>query len=405
VGVEIGKAANLNPIYFDLDRSNIRRDAARELDKLVEVLNDLPKVSIELSSHTDSRATDRYNMALSQRRANSTTNYLISKGINPSRIVAVGYGESQLVNDCENGVDCPEEKHAMNRRTEFEITAMGTKDEKASMAEKNEADEDAKETMVKTTVTSTKDENIKAVTGSSLAEKEKRKRFSETKTINVFCAITDAESGKPISGVEVIASDILDSRNIYTTKTNENGEFTLRIEDYQMGDKVYLDFLLSKEGYISKTYDYRGKITKDFNSFVNMNKHFEDIYLVAADLDVDIRKAANIATIEFELDQAKISRNSAIELDKIAAILVEQPQLNIEIGAHTDSRGDNAYNLKLSKERAVATMNYLVSRGVSYSRITAKGYGEQKLLNHCADGVECSEQEHGENRRTEFIIR
>ncbi|MEQ8910101.1 MAG: OmpA family protein [Vicingaceae bacterium] len=405
VGVEIGKAANLNPIYFDLDRANIRTDAAQELDKVVEVLNDLPNVSIELSSHTDSRATDRYNMALSQRRANATTNYLISKGISPSRIVAVGYGESQLVNKCGNGVDCSEEQHALNRRTEFEITDMGNIVERKENNTVQNRKRITKETVNDSVVKSSKDEKIMGVTGSSLAEKEKRKRFSETKTINIFCVITDAKSGKPISGVEVIASDIFDAKNVYTTKTNERGEFSLRIDDFQAGDKAYLDFLLSKKGYISQTYNYRAKITEDMNSYVNLNKFFDEIYLVAADLDVDIRKAANLANIEFEVDQAKIRRKSAIELDKIAAILVEQTDLKIEIQAHTDSRGSSDYNLKLSEDRAKETMNYLVSKGVSYSRITTKGFGEQKLLNHCSDGVKCSEAEHAENRRTEFIIR
>ena len=405
VGVEIGKAANLKPIYFDLDRSKIRPDAARELDKLVEVMNDLPNISIELSSHTDARSTDRYNMALSQRRANATTNYLISKGIDPDRIVAVGYGETQLVNECANGVDCPEEKHALNRRTEFEITDLGNKRKSLAKTEKSNAQKKTKERRSQTAISSRRDTSIKVVTGRSLAEKEKRKRSGQTKTINVFCKVTDAKNAKALSGVEVIVRDVLDAGNVYTTKSNANGEFTLKIDDYQMGDKVYLDFVLSKDGYISKTYDYRAKISPDFKSFINLNKLFEDIYLVAADLEVDIRKAANIPTIEFDLDRASISRASAIELDKIAAILVEQPNLKIEIRAHTDARGNDAYNLKLSQERAEATMNYLVSRGVSYSRITAKGFGEQKLVNRCANGVECSEQEHQENRRTEFLIR
>lgn len=406
VGVEIGKAANLKPIYFDFDRAVIRPEAARELDKLIEVLNDLPKVAIELSSHTDARSTDRYNMALSQRRANATANYLISRGLDPDRIVAVGYGETQLVNECANGVDCPEEKHALNRRTEFEITALGDEPKKqAKTATKQAANQKKAKVNAQNTISSRKDTSIKVVTGRSLAEKERQKRSGKIKTINVFCKVTDAKTAKALSGVEVIASDILNPRNVYTTKSNENGEFTLKIEDYQMGEKVYLDFLLSKAGYISKTYDYRGRITADFNSFLNLNKLFEDIYLVAADLDIDIRKAANIPTIEFDLDQASISRASSIELDKIAAILVEQPNLKIEIRAHTDARGNDAYNLKLSQERAEATMNYLVARGVSYSRITAKGFGEQKLVNRCENGVECSEQEHQENRRTEFLIK
>lgn len=109
-------------VFYDLDDDKIRPDAARELDKLVQFMKDNPAVSIELSSHTDSRAPDDYNLGLSQRRAQSAVDYLISKGIETSRMVAKGYGETQLVNGCTNDVECTEEQHQENRRTEFKIT-------------------------------------------------------------------------------------------------------------------------------------------------------------------------------------------------------------------------------------------------------------------------------------------
>ncbi|MCX2745920.1 OmpA family protein [Mangrovivirga sp. M17] len=111
----------LENIYYDLDKADIRPDAARELDKLVTILKDNPEINIELSSHTDSRAPDAYNMDLSQRRAQSAVDYIISQGIDESRLVAKGYGETQLKNECANDVECPEEKHQENRRTEFRV--------------------------------------------------------------------------------------------------------------------------------------------------------------------------------------------------------------------------------------------------------------------------------------------
>ena len=122
IGKEITRTLNVNSIYYDLDKSDIRADAALELDKIVEFLNDNPQIQLELGSHTDSRASNSYNLRLSQRRAESAVNYITSNGIDPSRIIAKGYGETQLINECSNGVDCSEEKHQENRRTEFIIT-------------------------------------------------------------------------------------------------------------------------------------------------------------------------------------------------------------------------------------------------------------------------------------------
>jgi outer membrane protein OmpA-like peptidoglycan-associated protein len=117
--------ADLETIYFDLDKSNIRPDAAKELDKVVALMNRYPAMEIRLESHTDSRADDRYNMKLSDRRAKSTYNYIISKGIDAKRIPKYeGFGESQLVNKCSNGVKCTKEEHQLNRRTEFIILKM-----------------------------------------------------------------------------------------------------------------------------------------------------------------------------------------------------------------------------------------------------------------------------------------
>ena len=112
---------NINPIYFDLDKSFIRTDAAIELEKVIRVMQKYPNIKIASGSHTDSRATDSYNIKLSERRAQSSIEWIISKGIDPLRITGKGYGETQLVNKCSDGVKCSEEEHQLNRRTEFVI--------------------------------------------------------------------------------------------------------------------------------------------------------------------------------------------------------------------------------------------------------------------------------------------
>ena len=120
-GKEITKLFNIAPIYYNLDKSDIRSDASNELDRIVQVLVDNPTIKLELGSHTDCRATAVYNKNLSQRRAESAVKYIISKGISPARIIAKGYGESQLVNKCADGINCSEEEHQLNRRTEFKV--------------------------------------------------------------------------------------------------------------------------------------------------------------------------------------------------------------------------------------------------------------------------------------------
>ncbi len=112
----------INPIFFDFDKSNIRTDAKYELENIVSVMREHPEMHIYIESHTDSRGRDRYNMKLSDRRAKSTRDYLLSRNIAPERIEsAIGYGESQLLNECSNGVKCSREKHQKNRRSYFYI--------------------------------------------------------------------------------------------------------------------------------------------------------------------------------------------------------------------------------------------------------------------------------------------
>ncbi|MDQ3392542.1 MAG: OmpA family protein [Bacteroidota bacterium] len=119
--IVLNKTIVLENIYYDLDKADIRSDAAVEIDKLVALLKDNPNIKIELGSHTDSRADDDYNLRLSQRRAESAVNYIVSEGIDKTRIRAKGYGETQLINRCTNDAACSEEEHQQNRRTEFKV--------------------------------------------------------------------------------------------------------------------------------------------------------------------------------------------------------------------------------------------------------------------------------------------
>ena len=124
VGDDLRKSFKIEIIYFDLDKSFIRADAALELAKILDVLEQNPTMELDIRSHTDSRQTFKYNEALSDRRAKSTMQWLVSKGISKKRLTAKGYGETQLVNKCADGVECTEAEHQANRRSEFIITKL-----------------------------------------------------------------------------------------------------------------------------------------------------------------------------------------------------------------------------------------------------------------------------------------
>lgn len=116
-----GSIAYLLNIYYDFQRSSVRVDGLGELKKLLKLLEDNPDLKLEISSHTDSRGSNSYNLQLSQRRADAIVAWLASKGIPADRLVAKGYGETKPVNECSDGTPCSEEAHQLNRRTEFKV--------------------------------------------------------------------------------------------------------------------------------------------------------------------------------------------------------------------------------------------------------------------------------------------
>ena len=122
--LRVDSAIALENIYYDYNKADIRPDAQFELDKVVELLKVNPSIVVELGSHTDSRGYARYNRELSQKRAQSAVDYILAKGVSESRLTARGYGESKPVNTCIDDVECDEEEHARNRRTELKITGF-----------------------------------------------------------------------------------------------------------------------------------------------------------------------------------------------------------------------------------------------------------------------------------------
>ena len=122
--LSVGSKIVLRNIFFDLDKATLRQESTAELNRLIKLMNDVPTLKIELGGHTDSRGSDTYNQQLSEKRAQAVVDYLTKAGISAGRLKYAGYGETQLVNGCSNGVNCSDVQHQENRRTEFKVLEL-----------------------------------------------------------------------------------------------------------------------------------------------------------------------------------------------------------------------------------------------------------------------------------------
>jgi outer membrane protein OmpA-like peptidoglycan-associated protein len=160
----------------------------------------------------------------------------------------------------------------------------------------------------------------------------------------------------------------------------------------------------SKTGYIP---DEKRFVTPSSPQDLEIDLYLEQDQKIIAPCD-DLAKILNIPIIYFDYDKYAIRYDAEVELQKVLAVLKQYPTMTIAIRSHTDCRGTYAYNERLSENRAQATRNYLISKGIEAQRITAKGYGESRLVNNCGceptNTSSCSEAEHQQNRRSEFIV-
>jgi len=173
-------------------------------------------------------------------------------------------------------------------------------------------------------------------------------------------------------------------------KSNPDGSFLFKLQVSSLSN-----LKASKDGYYPDT----TKVNR--NDLPNSKLQKLALYL---DPLFEKGKFFKLENILYDLGKDNIRKDAALILNGLVTIMYENPTLQIEVASHTDSRGNSDYNMKLSQRRAQSAVDYLVSRGISRDRMVAKGYGESRLLNKCADGVDCSEAEHQQNRRTMFII-
>ncbi|AFD06212.1 OmpA family protein [Solitalea canadensis] len=202
--------------------------------------------------------------------------------------------------------------------------------------------------------------------------------------------VVDKKSGLPLENAVVVLQNVRTGEQ-YKYVSGKDGKFA-----FELGPKSNYKILASKTDYMSVGKE--GITTEGINESCTLKERLE------LALDRITKDPIRIENIYYNFDKWDLRADALVELDKLVKLLKENPTIEIELGSHTDSRGNDNYNLKLSQRRAESVVNYLIKNGIDKGRLVAKGYGETQLINKCSNGVKCSEAEHQANRRTEFII-
>ncbi len=203
--------------------------------------------------------------------------------------------------------------------------------------------------------------------------------------------VINKTSKAPIPNVIVKVTNVKDTNDVFTVKTDIIGKYKI------IGLKKYSEYKINieKEGYFNSE-----KNLKTLNTCIKVNNAFdyvENFSLISGDI-------IKIDSIYFDFNKVAIRKDAAKELDKIVTFMKENPEVIVELYSHTDSRGSDEINKVISDKRAKASVNYIISKGISKKRISGRGFGESKLLNDCINDVPCSEDKHQVNRRTEMQV-
>ncbi|MDO8999850.1 MAG: OmpA family protein [Bacteroidota bacterium] len=250
-------------------------------------------------------------------------------------------------------------------------------------------------------------EGIEIIKGGGLKVliNSKKEVFIESMIFGLIGSISDAENALPIDGVKVTITDGFNQTQPLTFTTDKEGGFKHTYKDKKIGDELSYVIKLEKEGYLTKIQPVDMVIKKD--GYIVLNDYLNN-KMCKMKLGTDIGKAVDLKPIYFDLDKSTVRMDAKLELDKIVQLLKQNPEIVIELSSHTDCRGTATRNLALSDRRAKASAGYIISKGISQSRIYGKGYGESKLINDCKCenmiNIPCSEEQHAQNRRTEFKI-
>lgn len=222
--------------------------------------------------------------------------------------------------------------------------------------------------------------------------------------LSLYCLVVDKTTKTPIADVKVtLLNTVTGKEEVFVT--TGDGDFRKILSENKLNDNISYKVTVERKGYLTKKAVYNKTLSRPGQ----YNLHEElDITMDKIDLGADLAKIINIKPIYFDLSKYNIRKDAAIELDKIVTVMNENPEMEIELGSHTDCRSSAKFNMDLSDKRAKASAKYVQDRITRPDRIYGKGYGETQLVNQCeCEGsvkVACSEDEHQLNRRTEFKI-
>jgi len=223
--------------------------------------------------------------------------------------------------------------------------------------------------------------------------------FVETKKLEFDCikpitgTVRDKISNEVLVGATV---KVIDENNeeLASVITDSNGNYSIAI-DCNKGNFVRA----TMQGYVP---------SEEYLNLSDSKPIIIDFYLerdtVTAGYGDDLAKLLQLSTIYFDFDKYNVRRDAEIEIQKVIAAMEKYPSLKLKVTSHTDSQGDDSYNLWLSQKRAESTVAYMISKGIAKERLQGEGFGETRLVNKCMNGVKCTKEEHQFNRRSEFLI-
>ena len=350
--VQTGDKIVLSNAIFDGQQDALRPDGQDpEWKRLLKLLDDNPNTLIQINVHTSARGLAKENLTWSRQTARMLAAHLVESGIDAQRILYEGYGEGYPRNACKANINCTEEEHAENHRTE--IYFVGLVEPDGALVITYNASPDAKQstTALAAVVEDPRGSNFKPSPPPNLAQRENKPNNrttppspptpTPTPSPNTARPIPNPSTNNPQPNPNPSPPPATPAAA--TTRKQPKSR-------YKIGDMVEL------------------------------------------------------ASISYALEKAEVDEKRSEGLEDLVKILKANPYWVLEIASHTDATGSNQHNLNLSQRRAEAVKNYLVKKGVNSGHLIAKGYGETRILNRCKDGVKCSPAEHAVNRRTEFRI-
>ncbi|MBB1141001.1 OmpA family protein [Myroides sp. WP-1] len=208
--------------------------------------------------------------------------------------------------------------------------------------------------------------------------------------------VFDKQTKAPLANALVVISDAVYQKS-ETLRTNSKGYYVSSLLDCGIKYRIKAE---------AESYNPTEVISLNTENTPGVKK--VDIGLETPEIPIEVNddlfKTLNLKPIYFDFDKSDIRYDASIELMKIVEVMKKYPSLKVDVRSHTDSKGKDSYNLSLSDRRVKSTIQWVIAQGIASNRLTGRGYGETKLLNRCSNGVRCSDAEHQENRRSEFIV-